>query len=214
MTNEDLAEQLASGARELGLDPTPEQIGQLLQFLALLRRWGKVYNLTSIDRPEDIVRLHLLDSLSLWPHLRGRRVLDVGTGAGLPGIPLAVLFPERQFVLLDRTAKKVRFVLQAATALGLRNVTGEHSRIEDYAPREPFDVIVARAYASLSDIWSQTARLLAADGAILAMKGRAREIEQETPPAARLETVALVVPGLDAERHLVVMTESDASPSA
>lgn len=208
MTGDPLAALLDSGARELGLDPTPRQIDQLLRFLALLRRWGKVYNLTSIDRPEDIVRLHLLDSLSLWPHLRGTRVLDVGTGAGLPGIPLAVLFPERQFVLLDRTAKKVRFVLQAAIALGLRNVTGEHSRIEDYAPSEPFDVIVARAYASLTDIWSQTARLLAADGAILAMKGRAREIEQETLPAARLETVELFVPGLDAERHLVVMTES------
>jgi 16S rRNA (guanine527-N7)-methyltransferase len=211
VTNEELAEQLTSGARELGLDPTAEQIGQLLQFLALLRRWGKVYNLTAIDRPEDIVRLHLLDSLSLWPHLRGSRVLDVGTGAGLPGIPLAVLFPERQFVLLDRTAKKVRFVLQAAIALGLRNVAGEHSRIEDYAPPQPFDAIVARAYASLTDIWSQTARLLAADGAILAMKGRAREIEQETVPAAQLETVELFVPGLDAERHLVVMTESGAS---
>jgi 16S rRNA (guanine527-N7)-methyltransferase len=211
VTGDALVALLESGARELGLDPSSVQIDQWLKFLALLRRWGKVYNLTAIDRPEDIVRLHLLDSLSLWPHLRGTRVLDVGTGAGLPGIPLAVLFPERQFVLLDRTAKKVRFVLQAAIELGLRNVTGKHSRIEDYAPPESFDVIVARAYASLTDIWSQTSRLLAADGAILAMKGRAREIEQENLPAARLEMVELVVPGLDAERHLVVMTDSGAS---
>ncbi len=206
MTGAAIPERLASGLRELGLEPTPGQIEQLLQFLDLLRRWGKVYNLTAIDKPEDIVRLHLLDSLSLWPHLRGTRVLDVGTGAGLPGIPLAVMFPERRFVLLDRSAKKIRFVLQAAIELGLSNITAMHSRIGDYTPPACFGTIVVRAYASLSDIWSQTSCLLAEGGAILAMKGRAKEIELEAVPEARIETLALSVPGLDAERHVVVMT--------
>jgi 16S rRNA (guanine527-N7)-methyltransferase len=121
------------------------------------------------------------------------------------------MFPGSRFVLLDRSAKKVRFVLQAAIELGLGNVATEHTRIEDYAPQERFDTVVARAYASLTDIWSQTARLLAREGVVLAMKGRAREIEHETLPEARIETVELSVPGLDAERHLVVMTASGIS---
>lgn len=197
---------LRDGLCHLGLEPPAEAIGRLLQYMELLRRWGRVYNLTAIDRPEDVVRLHLLDSLSSWTHVRGPRILDVGTGAGLPGIPLAIVLPDHQIHLLDRSAKKVRFVTQTAIELGLGNAHPVQSRVEDYSPDQPFDTILVRAYGSLVEIWQQTRRLLNEHGQILAMKGRLSEICGEVAEGMRAKVFPLQVPGLEAERHLVEMT--------
>lgn len=189
----------------MGVSATAEQRGRLLDFLRLLRKWNRVYNLTAIDQPLDMVRLHLLDSLALLPYLDGARVLDVGTGAGLPGIPLAVLAPQRAFTLLDSNAKKTRFVRQAAIELGLANVQVEHARIEHYRPPQGFDLILARAFASLADIVGETARLLKPGGTILAQKGKLPEEEINALENVTIETFPLAVPGIDAQRHLIAI---------
>jgi 16S rRNA (guanine527-N7)-methyltransferase len=194
---------LAEGLRDLGVEPSPDVVARLCRFTALLERWGKVYNLTAIEQPEDVIRLHLLDSLSIWPHVRGPRVLDVGTGAGLPGVPLAVVLPDLRFDLLDRSAKKIRFVTQTAIELGLKNVHPVQRRIEDYRPDGRFDSIVVRAYGSVTEIWQQTRHLLSEQGVILAMKGRSPETMVENVESARVRIIPLLVPGLDAQRHLV-----------
>lgn len=205
---ESLRVLLRQGLADLRHEASEEQIDRLLHYAGLLRRWGRVYNLTAIDRPEDVIRYHLLDSLSIWPYLRGPRILDVGTGAGLPGMPLAVLLPQHRFELLDRTAKKVRFVTQAKIELGLKNVCPVQSRIEDFAPAQRFDAILVRAYGSLSDIWLQTRHLLSEEGLVLAMKGRAPEPAEVPAADARMRVIPLHVPGLEAERHLIELTAS------
>jgi len=199
---------LRQGLQALGFEPGPDDVDRLLHYAELLRRWGKVYNLTAIDRPEDVIRLHLLDSLSIWRHVRGVTILDVGTGAGLPGIPLAVLLPQRQFDLVDRSAKKIRFVVQAAIELGLTNVRAVQTRVQDFEPDVRYDAILVRAYGSLSEIWRQTRCLLNEQGVVLAMKGRCPEVAGELAPGARLRVIPLRVPGLEAERHLVELTSS------
>jgi len=197
---------LSLGLQSLGLEFSSDDLNKLLRFVELMRRWGRVYNLTAINEPESIIRLHLLDSLSIWPHLRSGRILDVGTGAGLPGIPLSVLFPLDQFELLDCSAKKMRFVRQAAIELGLANVRTVQHRIEDYTPLQPFDSIIVRAFGSLADIWSRTRGLLNQQGIILAMKGRGTELDLGSLRGADVRVIRLAVPGLEAERHVVELT--------
>lgn len=199
-------ELLSLGLQSLGLEFSSDDLNKLLRFVELMRRWGRVYNLTAINEPESIIRLHLLDSLSIWPHLRSGRILDVGTGAGLPGIPLSVLFPLDQFELLDCSAKKMRFVRQAAIELGLANVRTVQHRIEDYTPLQPFDSIIVRAFGSLADIWSRTRGLLNQQGIILAMKGRGTELDLGSLRGADVRVIRLAVPGLEAERHVVELT--------
>ena len=191
---------------ELALAVSAEQADQLLAFKRLLAKWNRVYNLTSIDRPEEMVRLHLLDSLAIHPYLKGQRILDVGTGAGLPGIPLAIVNPNREFVLLDSNSKKTRFVTQAAIELGLKNVSVAHARIEQYRPEQGFDMVMCRAFASLADIVAGTARLLNAGGSILAQKGKLQSAELGEVEGVEFQAYSLRVPGLDAERHLVAIT--------
>lgn len=200
---------LRQGLAELPLAASENQVQQLLSFLRLLLKWNRVYNLTAIDRAEDMVGLHLLDSLAVLPHLGGERILDVGTGAGLPGIPLALFETTRQFVLLDSNAKKTRFVTQAVIELGLRNVRVEHARIEQYAPDEGFDRVICRAYAALPEILDQTRRLLRRGGQILALKGRLAESELAPIAGVEMQTFKLDVPGIDAERHVVAITVRD-----
>ena len=197
---------MSLGLQSLGLEFSSDDLNKLLRFVELMRRWGRVYNLTAINEPESIIRLHLLDSLSIWPHLRSGRILDVGTGAGLPGIPLSVLFPLDQFELLDCSAKKMRFVRQAAIELGLANVRTVQHRIEDYTPLQPFDSIIVRAFGSLADIWSRTRGLLNQQGIILAMKGRGTELDLGSLRGADVRVIRLAVPGLEAERHVVELT--------
>lgn len=203
----DLEQLLRQGLTELELTATPAQVDKLLAFVRLLAKWNRVYNLTAISRPDDMVRLHLLDSLAILPYLRGCRILDVGTGAGLPGIPLAILDSSREFVLLDSNSKKTRFVTQAAIELGLRHVSVAHSRIEQYRPESGFDTVLCRAFASLDDILATTRRLLNPGGTIAAQKGRVDAGQLSAlGDEYEVQTLPLNVPGLDAQRHLVAIT--------
>jgi 16S rRNA (guanine527-N7)-methyltransferase len=151
-----------------------------------------------------MTRLHILDSLAILPHIHGKRVIDIGTGAGLPGIPLAICLPDVEFVLLDSNAKKTRFVQQAILELKLKNVAVIHARVEQYQPEQGFDSITARAFASLSDIVALTAHLLNTDGVLLAMKGQIPEDELQQLDAA---VIPINVPDVEAERCLVKITK-------
>ena len=203
---------LLSGLESLNLSLSDDKIRQLLDFIKLLEKWNKAYNLTAIRGREDMVRLHLLDSLSIAPFIEGKRVIDIGTGAGLPGIPLAIYLPEIEFVLLDSNAKKTRFVQQAILELKLKNVSVCHNRVEQYHPEKGFDTAITRAFAGLSDIVEFTVHLLNKDGVLLAMKGQAPDV-----PKLKSATTTLIpvnVPGIDAERCLVriqLIKESEVS---
>jgi 16S rRNA (guanine527-N7)-methyltransferase len=188
-------------------DKDQDRVNQLLEYLGQLKRWNRAYNLTSIDDPVRMVIRHVLDSLSIAPWVHGR-VLDVGSGAGLPGIPLAIMDPELDMTLLDSTAKKVRFLSHVTRELKLQNVESVHARVEDYHSYAPFDVIVSRAFSSLADFASATRHLLGPRSRLLAMKGRRPETEiSALPDWIMVEAVEkLAVPGLHEDRHLVIMS--------
>lgn len=192
----------------------PELDGQTLaeplaRFLAELARWNSAYNLTAVRDPLDMVPRHILDSLTVVPWISGARVADVGTGAGLPGIPLALLWPDKAFTLLDSNGKKIRFVTHATAVLGLANVAPVQARTESHAD-EPFDTVVCRAFTALADFVAGTGHLLAAGGRLVAMKGRYPEQEMAALPAGWqvAECAPVAVPGLAAERHIVVLQRS------
>jgi 16S rRNA (guanine527-N7)-methyltransferase len=193
---------LESGLTALNLPHTAEQIDQLLAFIKLIAKWNKAYNLTAVRNNEDMARLHILDSLAIFPHIEGKRVIDIGTGAGLPGIPLAIFMPEVEFMLLDSNAKKTRFVQQVILELKLKNVSVLHSRVEDYQPELGFDTVTMRAFASLPDIMKLTAHLLDAHGILLAMKGQIPEAEL-ADINADVTLIPIHVPEVEAERCLV-----------
>ncbi len=201
----EMQQLLAQGSRQLGLDLRPHQSEQLLQLIALLARWNRAFNLTAVRDPLKMLPHHLLDSLALAPYVQGERVLDVGTGPGFPGLPLAILQPQRRFVLLDSNGKKVRFVRQAVMELGLENVQAVQSRIESYRSGEKFATILARAFASLPDIVRLVSPLLLPDGVLLAAKSRraGEEMQELNAPSGELRRHRLQVPFLDAERTLV-----------
>ncbi len=196
---------LAQGIEGMGLAIGLEPQGRLLEFLALLERWNGAYNLTAVRDLDAMITRHLLDSLSVLPHLFGERVLDLGTGAGLPGLPLAIVDPARRFWLLDSNAKKVRFVRQAVMDLGLSNVEPVHARSESYRPGVKFSTIVTRAVAAAGPLWVQAADLLAHPGRMLLMKGRYPDLELADPALAATdpEVHRVQVPFLDGERHLI-----------
>lgn len=201
------ARELRQGLAALDLSLDERQQEQLLDYLALLARWNRAYNLTAVRDPAQMVTRQLLDSLAVLPWVRGPRLLDVGTGAGLPGIPLAIARPQLDCTLLDANGKKIRFVRQAVLELGLDNVQAEQQRIENFAPPRPFDTIVSRAFASLRDFVEGSAHLLAPDGQWLAMKGPLAEAEAEVLPAGLARRIiALQVPGEPGTRHLVMVT--------
>lgn len=202
-----LATQLTSGLTALNLNLPADAHARLLDFVALLEKWNRVYNLTAVREPTQMVTRHILDSLAIAPYVHGARVLDIGTGAGLPGIPLAVAMPTRQFVLLDSNSKKTRFVTQAVAELELRNVEVVAARVEKYVPAARFDTLIARAFSSLGELLAAARHLAAREGVYLAMKGVYPEEELASLPAEfRVrETAALTVPGLDGARHVVVI---------
>lgn len=190
-------------ASALELDATAR--ARLLQYINLLAKWNRVYNLTSVRKPQDMLSRHILDSLVVLPHVLGPRVLDVGTGAGLPGMVLAIARPDWKVVLLDSSGKKLRFVRQAASEMNLHNVSVEHERIENYKPAALFSTIISRAFSSLEEMYKHCHHLCNDDGRILAMKGvyPLAEIEALTDPSSVIAAHTLTVPGLDAQRHLV-----------
>lgn len=206
----ELLGSLQSGARQLGLTLPPGAESRLLALLGHLRQWNRTYNLTSIREPEEMLRRHLLDSLAVVPHIRGNRVLDVGTGPGFPGLPLAIALPDVQFDLLDASLKKTRFVLHAAANLGLGNVSVVQQRVEKYRCDGGYDMICSRAFSSLGKLVESTAHLCADATRILALKGRCDEAELAGLPAGyRIEQqVNLNIPGLAAERWLIVITRN------
>ena len=203
----DPAELLEDGIYELELE---ERLGGdelLMEYVTELMNWNRVYNLTSVRKPTDIVTRHILDSLTILPYLHGDRILDIGTGAGLPGIPLAIACPEREFVLLDSSSKKLRFVQQTLGILDLDNVSLQDSRVEEYQPELLFDTVICRAFSDLPDFYRYAARLCSSGGKMLAMKGvyPMTEVECLQDKSVIDDVVSLKVPGLDAERHLVIM---------
>jgi 16S rRNA (guanine527-N7)-methyltransferase len=203
---------LVSGLEVLNLSLSDDKIDRLFDFIKLIEKWNKAYNLTAIRDREDMVRLHLLDSLAIAPFIEGKRVIDIGTGAGLPGIPLAIYWPEIEFTLLDSNAKKTRFVQQAILELKLKNVSVCHNRVEHYYPDKSFNTVITRAFASLSDIVELTAHLLDKDGVLLAMKGQTPVIPKLE--SAKTELIPVSVPGMGAERCLVkihLIKESEVS---
>ena len=201
---------LRSGLKELGLELPEATERRLLDYVALLDKWNKTYNLTAVRDPVQMITHHILDSLAVRPFLKGPNVLDIGTGAGLPGIPLALACPQYRFTLLDSNAKKTRFVIQAKGELGLDNVQVVHERAERYRPTQKFDTLLTRAFASLVDMLGLAGHLLTDDGEFLAMKGNypKDELEQVSSPFKVLEVCKLAVPGLGEQRHLVRITRA------
>lgn len=215
-----LSQSLADGIQQQGQIIAQSEQDKLIHFVELLNKWNKVYNLTSIRKPEEMISLHLLDALVMLPFFENneppvKRVLDVGTGGGIPGIPLAICLPEVDFVLMDARGKKVRFIQTAIAQLGLKNVTAVHSRVEDYQVNEEdkFDRIISRAFASLEDMLMYCRHLCRRrdqknaqkQGKFLAMKGQIPEEEiAQLPEGFRIEEInELKVSGLNAQRHLI-----------
>jgi len=201
---------LMSGAAELGLPLSADQASQLLRLLDELDDWNQRMNLTAIRERGQQITKHLLDSLSVHSHLRGVRIADIGTGAGFPGLPLAIALPELQLTLVDSTGKKLKFVEHAAQTLGLHNVQTAHTRAESYRPKERFDCVVSRAVGPIETFVKWSGHLTVGGGRLLAMKGRYPTDELEHIPSGwKLAAVhQLKVPGLDEQRHLVELCRS------
>ena len=201
---------LVAGLSALELDADIEAQAKLPQYIALLDKWNRTHNLTAIRDPAQMVTHHLLDSLAVLAHLPKQsrlRVLDIGSGGGLPGIPLAIAKPEWHFVLLDSNHKKAAFLRQAAIELDLANVEVRAERAQDYEVELLFDVVISRAFSDLATFAALARRLVAPEGRIVAMKGvfPHEELEQLPPDVLVAEVAAVRVPGLDVQRHLVIM---------
>jgi len=210
MTTPELPAKVAASLREgLAALALPATLAApLLTYLSLLHRWNRTYNLTAVRDPQQMVPRHLLDALSMLPHLEGIHTLaDLGTGPGLPGIPLALARPDLKVTLVEANGKKARFLREAVRTLHLDNAEVVHARIEAFQPEKPFDAITARALASLAEILTLGGHLIAAHGALVAMKAAAFQAEiAALPPNWQVSAVhRLDVPGLDGERHLVIV---------
>lgn len=206
-----LNSELSLGIQKMGLTIDLEQQDLLLGYVALLNKWNKVYNLTAIRDPHDMISHHLLDSLSVLPYLWSGRWLDVGCGAGLPGVVLAIACPHWQFTLLDSNSKKTGFVQQAVIELGIKNVSVCCSRVEDFTPNDLFDGIISRAFTELGGFVKATAHLKAENGRWAAMKGWGEKELSSLPQNCQVESIVpLHVPGLDAARSLIVVSGSGA----
>lgn len=206
-----LLDDIGNGVAGLGQTLPPDAINKLGTLIEELERWGRRINLTAIRRAEAMVSGHVLDSLSVRPCLHGRRILDIGTGAGFPGLPLAIAEPEREFVLLDSHGRKLGFVQHIIGLLGLANASAVKSRAEDYAPDERFDTVIARALARTARLMELGAHLLGEDGVLLALKGKHPADElKELPAMWEYSVTELTVPGLeDHARHVITLRQTE-----
>jgi 16S rRNA (guanine527-N7)-methyltransferase len=202
---ESLETRLTEGAKALGIALQPAQAAALLALVSELAEWNTRFNLTAISEPTEVIDKHLLDSLAVLPHLRGLRIADIGTGAGFPGLPLAIADLDRRFTLVESTGKKASFLRHVVGELHLPNVDIVQGRAEAMRPAKPFDSVVARALGSLADFVRVAGHLAGRSGRLLAMKGRPPEDELKALPAGwkALAVHVIRVPGLDAERCLV-----------
>jgi 16S rRNA (guanine527-N7)-methyltransferase len=198
-------QRLIEDAAAMGIALAEEQALRLLRLLDELSSWNRTYNLTAISARESMISAHLLDSLSAQPDLQGGLIADVGTGAGFPGLPLALIEPQRQFTLIDSVAKKIRFVTHAARVLELPNVTPVHARVQTLAPALPFDTVMARAYAALPDLLESVQGLCGPGTRVLAFKGRypQDELDEIARGWRLLQARQVAIPHLQAERHIL-----------
>ncbi|MEX1056481.1 MAG: 16S rRNA (guanine(527)-N(7))-methyltransferase RsmG [Natronospirillum sp.] len=203
---------LVAGLDTLAIAPDAAQIDQMLAYHAGLVKWNKAYNLTAVRDPMEMIHRHLLDSLAIVPFLPSGRLLDVGTGAGLPGVLVAMVRPDIQVTCLDSNGKKIRFIRQMVMELGLKQVATAQARVESFSA-QPFDAITSRAFATLNDMIQWSRHLLAADGEFLAMKGQYPDTELAQLPADinLLAVQQMAVPGTDGERHLVRLGFSESA---
>ncbi|MBJ7551571.1 16S rRNA (guanine(527)-N(7))-methyltransferase RsmG [Marinomonas ostreistagni] len=199
---------LKRGANDMGISLSDETVERLVQYLGLLQKWNKAYNLTAIRDADKMVSLHLLDSLATLPFITGKKVIDVGTGPGLPGMILAICLPDHDFTLLDSNGKKTRFLTQVKMEMGLDNVTVANERVEKHVHQGIYDHVTSRAFASLEDMINWCLPLPSANGNFLAMKGvyPDDELAQLPDTVVVQEIKPLSVPTIDAERHMVIMT--------
>jgi 16S rRNA (guanine527-N7)-methyltransferase len=204
---------LAEGIKKMQLDVSSDMQVKLIAYLALLNKWNKVYNLTAVRDPLQMVTLHLLDSLSVLPYIQARRLLDVGSGGGLPGIVLAICKPNLQVTTIDTVQKKAIFMRQVKGELQLDNLTVVHARVERYAPDEKFDAIISRAFSEIALFKDLSRHLLTQDGHWFAMKGVLPKLELDHLAVNPSRIIPLSVAGLDAERHLIVF-KSEISETA
>jgi 16S rRNA (guanine527-N7)-methyltransferase len=207
--------RLQAGIHSLDIACSPSQVDSLLVYLDMLERWNKAYNLTAIRDPLQMIDLHLLDSLAILPFIdNSSHIIDVGTGPGLPGIPLSIICPDKTFTLLDSNGKKTRFLFQAINELGLANVTEVNARVEEFQPTKPFDTVLSRAFSSIPDMLVNCSHLISDQGQFMAMKGKIPESElsQLDKNYKVSDLCRLVVPGVEGERHLVKITKTNRSP--
>ena len=204
-------QELELGIKTLGLNCSTHQVEQLIAYLEMLQRWNKAYNLTAIREPIQMVRLHLLDSLAVHPFIKDAKdIIDVGTGPGLPGIALAILNPDINFSLLDSNGKKTRFLFQAINDLSLANAREINQRVEKYQPEQLFDIVLSRAFSSISDMLTQCNHLVSDSGCFLAMKGKKpdSELSQIAKDYKVVDLSQINVPQVDSERHLIKITKT------
>ena len=204
-----MKEQLKELLEQAQLTLSESQIDQQLALVGLLDKWNKAYNLTSVRNPKDMLTRHIMDSLAVRQYLQGQRFIDVGTGPGLPGLPLAIAEPDKEFVLLDSLGKRIRFIRQVCHELKLTNVTPVQARVEDYQNEKKFDGVISRAFASLNDMLSWCEHLPSDKGRFYALKGLYPQEElDELPANYKTESIEQInVPGIDASRHIVIISK-------
>lgn len=208
--SDELSRILARGIDALELDITTEQQAKLVGYVEMINKWNKAYNLTSVRDPHQMMIKHILDSLAVKPYVEGKTVIDVGTGPGLPGIPLAIVLPDTHFVLLDSLGKRVRFMKQCAHDLGIPNIEPVQSRVEEHQPQQAYDCVLSRAFASLKDMLHWCSHLVDSQGKFLALKGQFPQEELgEVSNHYQIKSINnLSVPELEGERHLVTIKKA------